>query len=97
MPIFEAGFIGEDGKPDNDRLVGYGPTMPVVIGHFKVAGEKEPPKEDEPTYALIDTGASQSCIDIALAEKLELPIVDVQTICGVDGAKDQTCIWHKFM
>jgi len=35
--------------------------------------------------ALIDTGATQSCIDSLLASQLNLPIVDKETVGGVHG------------
>jgi hypothetical protein len=35
--------------------------------------------------ALIDTGAGQSCIDEALAQQLQLPLINKQTAAGVGG------------
>jgi predicted aspartyl protease len=35
--------------------------------------------------ALIDTGATQSCIDEALAQQLQLPLVNQQNAAGVGG------------
>jgi predicted aspartyl protease len=35
--------------------------------------------------ALIDTGASGSCIDEALAQQLQLPLINQQTTAGVGG------------
>ena len=88
MPILEAGFINDDGKADPNQLILYGPTIQVSIGHFRDAGESSSvPKEDVYAHALVDTGATESCIDISLAQELELPIVDIVTISGSDGAK----------
>lgn len=86
MPIIEAGFINDDGKPDQNKLVQFGPTIQVVVGPLKSAGSSNS-VPDEFVYALIDTGATESCIDISLAERLELPTVDKITISGVGGAK----------
>lgn len=89
MPIIEAGFVDSDGNANLENLTQFGPTIRVSIGHFRAEDESNVvPKEDESTIALVDTGASLSCIDIALAEKLELPIVDTMTIGGSDGAKE---------
>ena len=65
-----------------------GPSIRVSIGHFRSGDESSTiPKEDEFAVALVDTGATESCIDISLAQYLELPIVDTMTISGSDGAK----------
>ena len=40
--------------------------------------------EDE-YNALVDTGATASCIDSELAEHLDLPVVDQEEIAGVQG------------
>ncbi len=85
MPIIEAGFTNEDGKPDSNILVQFGPTIRVFVGHLKSAGSSDS-VPDEFVHALIDTGATESCIDISLAQKLELPAVDKITISGVGGA-----------
>jgi len=38
--------------------------------------------------ALVDTGATQSCIDSALAMALNLPIIDRQTVGGSAGSHE---------
>jgi predicted aspartyl protease len=40
------------------------------------------------THALVDTGASLSCIDNALAAALNLPVVDRVTLAGSAGAHE---------
>lgn len=85
MPVVEAGFVDEGGKPDKGRLLLFGPTLQVSVNHMAVDGA-ELPAEPESVYALVDTGATESCIDASLAEKLELPIVDVRTISGAAGS-----------
>ena len=37
--------------------------------------------------ALVDTGASESCIDNKLAEELGLPVIDKMDMSGVSGMK----------
>jgi predicted aspartyl protease len=39
-------------------------------------------------HALVDTGATESCIDSQLAAQLNLPIVDRRKVSGVHGAED---------
>ena len=81
-------FLSHDGKPDLNKLLQFGPTIQVVIDQFKSADEASSVQsEDSIAYALVDTGATESCIDIALAQKLQLPIVDKINISGSDGAK----------
>jgi predicted aspartyl protease len=42
----------------------------------------------EPLWALVDTGAMESCIDSDLAMQVNLPIVDRRHIAGAHGAKE---------
>lgn len=75
------------GATGSELLAAYGPTIKVDIGFdpalkqgtIPVAGLKG-------IDALIDTGASESCIDSLLASQLNLPIVDRQTVSGSAGA-----------
>ncbi len=88
MPIIEAGVPNSDGKLDPNQLTLLGPSIRASIGHFRGGDAANAlPKEDEFTVALVDTGATESCIDISLTQKLELPIVDKMTISGAGGAK----------
>ena len=77
MPIIEAGVPNSDGKLNPNQLTLLGPSIRVSKGHFRGGDVANAlPKEDEFAVALVDTGATESCIDISLAQKLELPIVD---------------------
>jgi predicted aspartyl protease len=87
MPLSDAGFIRDNGLPDPDKLVIYGPTTQVIVKHYQIIGVDTPVLQ-ETVFGLIDTGASESCIDLDLAEKLKLPVVDVQTMAGVGGADE---------
>ena len=88
MPIIEAGVPDSDGNLNPNQLIRVGPTIGVFIGHFRSDNESRAlPQEDEFALALVDTGASESCIDISFAQKLKLPVVDKMTISGVGGAK----------
>ena len=50
-------------------------------------GSRSREDESELVHALIDSGAMDSCIDEALALKIGLPVIDVQMVSGVSGAK----------
>jgi hypothetical protein len=85
MPLADTGFIDQDGRPDHALLVRFGPSIEVVVS--TLVDPNQPQPEGHATHALIDTGATQSCIDIQLAESLGLPIVDEITLGGAAGAK----------
>ena len=90
MPLADAGFRDANGRPDGAKLLEYGPTLSVSVSHY--TSEDAPTSlaaEDEPvsTIALVDTGATQSCIDIQLAQDLRLPVIDTVQLSGSDGAK----------
>src|SRR5438552_4156222 len=79
-------------------LVAHGPTLFVDVGFDPTfhAGINlaTPGPIANPTpgitaiRALVDTGASESCIDSLLASQLNLPIVDKRMISGVHGNQE---------
>ena len=84
MPEVSAGF------DSGAALSLYGPTLYVRIGFdpdYRVGGRipKLPPVD---LPALVDTGASLSCIDVTLAEQLQLPLVDRRPVIGVHGPEE---------
>lgn len=77
----------------HELLVQYGPTLFVDIGFdatFRI--DARPFITPEPGMknieALVDTGASISCIDNILAASLNLPMIDRRPISGVHGRGD---------
>ena len=84
MPLADAAFADSGGRPDHAALIEFGPSLEVVVSPF--VDPPQPPTEGHTTYALVDTGATQSCIDIQIAESLELPVVDFVMIAGAAGA-----------
>ncbi|MFZ4500519.1 MAG: retroviral-like aspartic protease family protein [Minisyncoccia bacterium] len=90
MAETKCGFNDSENVSGAALLTRYGPTLFVNIGFdetFKgdaipatipIAGIKD-------VQALVDTGASVSCIDALLATELGLPIVDRVPIGGVGG------------
>jgi predicted aspartyl protease len=78
------------GAPGKILLALYGPTLFVDIGfdpNFNPAIVNGPPPVPgmKGIQALVDTGATESCIDALLASQLNLPIVDRRPIAGVGG------------
>ena len=89
MPTVRIGFDEVAGLPSLGQLVQYGPTLPVRIGfdqEHNLASPGPPNLPDHVYPALVDTGATISCIDSALALHLGLPIVNRRMIAGVHGA-----------
>ncbi len=79
------GFNDGPGGSGRDLLATWGPTLFVDIGfdpNFKLG---IPVPGITRVEALVDTGASESCIDSLLAAQLNLPVVDRRQIAGVGG------------
>jgi predicted aspartyl protease len=88
VPETECGFDNIPSGPSGSvLLVRLGPTLFVDIGF----DPSWVPKQNTPTpgirhvEALVDTGASESCIDDLLAAGLNLPIIDRRPIAGIAG------------
>ena len=90
MPTANAGFSNEQGILGYDALTYYGPTLEVQIGYdfnFRIddmASRPNLPKTQ--LFALVDTGATESCIDSTLALNLGLTVVDRKRVGGIHGA-----------
>ena len=81
MPQVECGFKGTPGL-----LVHFGPSIGVLIGFDPSFRPNVTPAPNLPVQeypALIDTGATESCIDSAVAQALNLPIIDERMMAGV--------------
>jgi predicted aspartyl protease len=93
MPSTVCGFNDvPGGASGEDLLASYGPTLLVDIGfdpNFTAASVTMAPVTGiQGIHALVDTGASESCIDSLLATQLNLPIVDRRTVAGAHGGGD---------
>lgn len=88
MRSTKCGFAEGPGlSPASDRLVTWGPTLVVDIGfdsHWQPS-DVLPAAGITGLYALVDTGATESCIDNLLAAQLNLPVVDRRSVSGVHG------------
>jgi hypothetical protein len=69
-----------------------GPTLIVDVGfdpNFDPNSSKTPPVSQlQGSHALVDTGATISCIDSAVAAALSLPVIDRQKISGAGGLSE---------
>ena len=92
MPETLCGFNDVPGGASGaDQLVSYGPTLLVNIGFdpaYDSARGVLPVAGITGINALVDTGATESCIDSMLAAQLNLPVVDRRFIAGVHGRQE---------
>lgn len=87
MAKTNCGFENTPQTTGLELLIINGPTIKVDIGFdFKFRPDGDIPIPGiKDVSALVDTGATESCIDAFLASKLKLPIVDKRDISGVGG------------
>ena|SRR5208337_4426505 len=93
MPSAKCGWdSAPGGSQGQDLLVLWGPLLFVDIGfdpNYQLTPGGPPPVPGKTGLpALVDTGATASCIDSLLAAQLNLPIVDKQMQAGAHGAKE---------
>jgi len=93
MPSAKCGFYDVPGGPTGaESLAGWGPLLFVDIGfdqNYKfVGGGPLPVPGKTGLPALVDTGASESCIDSLLVAQLNLPAIDKRMQAGVHGARE---------
>lgn len=92
MPTTKCGFDNAPGISGQALLVGSGPTLFVQIGfdptYDPATPWKAPVLPADNLWALVDTGAVESCIDSNLAMTLKLPIIDRRVIAGAHGQKE---------
>ena len=88
MSETKCGFDDGQGFKGRDLLVSHGPTIGVDIGFDRAFDPKSaaiPKAGITNVLALVDTGATESCIDIDLATKLQLPVTDRRQLAGAGG------------
>lgn len=87
----KCGFDSSGGAAGSELLAQYGPTLIVDVGFdstFSAALTNTPVPGISGINALVDTGASESCIDSMLAHHLNLPIIDRKKISGIGGQQE---------
>lgn len=87
----KCGFNDAPGVPGSGltALMFRGPTLKVNIGfdpNFNPNLTIVPVSGIQAVDALVDTGATESCIDNLLAVQLNLPIVNRRAIAGIHGS-----------
>ena len=91
MPTANLVYNAGGGSAGPDALERYGPTLYVHIGYdpsYDPERSVRPRLPDESRLALLDTGASQSCIDESLALELGLPVFERRQLGGVHGLQE---------
>lgn len=89
MPETKCGFVTGNGLTGLQALAINGPTLFVDVGfdpQYKLGVTPNLPAKQ--LWALVDTGASESCIDASLAQRLALPVIDRRRVAGVGGKHD---------
>jgi len=89
MAQTNCGFLDGPGVLARDLLIRLGPTLKVDIGfdpnYDGRSPQKLPTLPMRDVWALIDTGATDCCIDSDLAMQLQLPIIDQRVCAGISG------------
>lgn len=86
----KCGFNDGPAIKGHQLLVANGPTLFVDIGFdpaFRDTKGSIPQAAIKGVWGLVDTGASESCLDDQLAAKLGLPVIDRRDISGISGFK----------
>lgn len=91
MARIKCGFDDGPRGSGSDLLLGLGPTLIVDIGfdpNFNPQNLRQVPTPGiRNVNALVDTGATECCIDSMVATNLGLPIIDRRMIGGVGGVQ----------
>jgi hypothetical protein len=100
MAEIKCGFGDSKDAKGHDLLVTFGPTLLVDIGfdpnHDPIGNPSNIPIPGiTGVHALVDSGATECCIDSLLAVQLNLPLVNRRQISGVHARKRRTCTWRK--
>jgi hypothetical protein len=87
MKSTTCGFQNRGSVTGSQLLAFTGPTLVVDIGFDPSyhPTNTSPPQAGARVDALVDTGASQCCIDATLAMQLNLPVVNQVPVGGVHG------------
>jgi Aspartyl protease len=92
MSTTKCGFDDTPAASGATLLVANGPSLAVNVGFDPAYDAKNPTGPPAPgvtgLWALVDTGATECCIDSQLAARLCLPIVDKRKVAGIGGQSD---------
>ena len=106
MPILHIQLAGQgqtqDGKivpiPPALALQQRGPVVQVSVSLHEsfakaLVQQGKPLPQPVTGWALLDTGASNTCIDDEAAQQLQLPVIDVGSMCSASHAKTPSNIY----
>jgi len=106
MPILHTQLTAQgqtaNGKPISlppaIALMQRGPIVQVTIGveqniAQQLVSQGTPLPQPVPGVALIDTGATSTCIDDAIAKQLNLPVVDVVSIASASHVETKQSVY----
>ena len=88
MPTVNCGFSDQPSRSGQRVLALYGPTLLVEIGYdpdFEENDRVRPDIPDDLRPALVDTGATESCIDADFAQEMRLLVSNQREIAGIGG------------
>lgn len=110
MPILHVQFAGEAPQPDGTSvpippgivLAQRGPCVEVSISVAQVVAQQlaqsgQPIPAPVSGLALIDTGASVTCVDDSIAQQIGAPVVDVVQIASASHAATQQNVYPLSM
>ncbi|MBI3576010.1 MAG: retropepsin-like domain-containing protein [Gammaproteobacteria bacterium] len=99
MPVLNVQFAGQGRNPNGQNvqippsiaLAGRGPCVQVQVGVAQLIAQQllqqgKVVPQPAPGLALIDTGASTTCIDDAVAQALGLPVTNVVQVASASHA-----------
>jgi len=106
MPILNVQLAAQGQAPDGSTiqipapqvLLARGPVVQVALSLAQALGAQivqrggtlPPPQAG---WALIDTGASATCIDDAIAQQMQLPVIDVVQVASASHAATQQNVY----
>ena len=106
MPMLHIQLGGQGKTPDGKivplppaiALQQRGPVVQVSVSlqesYAKALVQQGNPLPQPMTgFALLDTGASNTCIDDEVAQQLQLPVIDVGSMCSASHAKTPSNIY----
>ena len=89
MPITSCGFLDTPNASGDQLLVQYGPTVLVLGGFdplFRAGAGIHPALPSDRIPAVVDSGATISCIDTGRVETLNLTFVGMRDFVGIAGS-----------
>jgi len=106
VPILHVQFRGQRQAPDGTvtdlpplvALTERGPCVQITVSIVQSIAQQlqqqgQPLPQPIPGFALIDTGASGTCVDEAAAQQLQLPVVDVVQMASASHASIQANVY----